>query len=35
MANQPLEGVRIHDLGGVWGGTFSTVLLADLGAEVL
>lgn len=35
MANQPLEGVRILDLGGVWAGTFSTVLLADLGAEVL
>ncbi len=35
MAKQPLEGFRILDLGGVWAGTFSTVLLADLGAEVL
>ena len=35
MAKLPLDGVRILDLGGVWAGTFSTVLLADLGAEVL
>jgi crotonobetainyl-CoA:carnitine CoA-transferase CaiB-like acyl-CoA transferase len=35
MAKLPLEGIRIVDLGGVWAGTFSTVLLADLGAEVL
>ena len=35
MTTLPLEGVRILDLGGVWAGTFSTVLLADLGAEVL
>ncbi len=31
----PLDGVRIVDLTGVWAGAFSTVLLADLGAEVL
>ena len=31
----PLEGVRIIDLTGVWAGSFSTVILADLGAEVL
>ena len=35
MAQLPLEGVRILDLGGVWAGTFSTLVLADLGAEVL
>ncbi len=35
MTALPLEGVRILDLSGVWAGTFSTVLLADLGAEVL
>ena len=35
MAKLPLDGIRIVDLGGVWAGTFATVLLADLGAEVL
>jgi len=35
MADLPLHGVRVLDLGGVWAGTFSSLLLADLGAEVL
>lgn len=31
----PLEGVRVVDMCVVWAGTFATLLLADLGAEVI
>ena len=34
-ARLPLEGLRVIDLCVVWAGPFSTLLLGDLGAEVL
>jgi crotonobetainyl-CoA:carnitine CoA-transferase CaiB-like acyl-CoA transferase len=35
QARLPLEGVRVVDFCVVWAGTFATLLLADLGAEVI
>jgi benzylsuccinate CoA-transferase BbsF subunit len=35
MSKKPLEGVRVIDLCVVWAGPFATMLMGDLGAEII
>ncbi len=35
MTNKPLDGVRVVDLCVVWAGPFATMILGDLGAEIV